>query len=238
MNTLLKGAVPVVESYPSVSPCRPSAGPFASQIDTAEAWARFQPHVVSWLEEGSGAEVDLVTAHALRLFHHQLMESVPAYGELLEICSSRPVSRENPWLWYPLQEGEWARVGLLTVTADHPLPLHDHPGSSGLLLVLSGEVRVRQFDIAGVVWQRSRVGLQHRSDCSLAKYEISAFRAYCGNIHGIEALSERAILLDLLLHPCHDAMRSWYFPRLDMGPSISPIIADRVPCRNLHGPAS
>ena len=119
------------------------------------------------------------------------------------------------WGWHPLWDDEALRVGLLIVMPGAPIPLHDHPGSTGLLQVLEGRVIIRQYtlrDLANSRGEPELVVLNVEGRRKYATNDYLIFGPEQGNIHAVSAVDGPCVLLDVLFHPYRDEERSWFMP--------------------------
>lgn len=106
------------------------------------------------------------------------------------------------------------RLELVKLRRHARIPLHDHPGSRGGQVVLSGAVRLRQFDPDPVERSEgSRLAvLRLLSDRVLGEGGTGVYTETQGNVHDLEAMSPVCVLLNLVLAPFPVHTRSWYFP--------------------------
>jgi hypothetical protein len=121
---------------------------------------------------------------------------------------------DQPWGWGPMIESPDLSVGKLTVYAGHDIPLHDHPGSTGLLLVLQGQVQVRQYKMLDPVnaLSSSQLALEQTGAENLATGQITHFGPDQNNIHTLHAVDGDCILFDVLFSPYQIQQRSFFLP--------------------------
>lgn len=154
------------------------------------------------------------------------------FGEFQAILTAAAGSRPSsvqPWGWYPLVETEALRLGLLVVHRFGRIPLHDHPGAHGAQCVISGRVRIQQFDEP----PDSKLSGNLRSlklavDRELDEGGTASFAPDRRNIHGLEAVRPRAMLLSATVAPHRDARRAWFYPVPLRAPDRSSILVNRV----------
>ena len=118
-----------------------------------------------------------------------------------------------------------------------PVPLHDHPGSSGALFLLSGSVEVVQYDHTNLHTQSNCAGLAllHRTGHAvLAEKEVSIFGAQNGNIHGLNSKEKSSVMLNILLDPYPPGDRSWYIPIYTDSASDSVLLTERLNSALIH----
>ena len=109
------------------------------------------------------------------------------------------------------------KIGLLTLYHDNHMPLHDHPGAYGSQYVLSGRVQLRQYQhISDMQTEQSIARLDKVTEAILVEDNVSVFEPYAGNIHQLNSISQRSVLLSMMIHPYKYQQRSWYFPMNDL----------------------
>lgn len=137
-----------------------------------------------------------------RLFHDHI--------ERYKACHfSHPVQP----MWSTLHQDEGTKAGLLCIDRNSPVPMHDHPGSAGVQMLLCGEVSLEQFNPESTNERSVRAVKLRRHRCAtLHPGNISYFTATAGNIHHLHSRTRRSILLCLLIRPYQEAQRAWYFP--------------------------
>jgi len=119
------------------------------------------------------------------------------------------------WLWQGLTKESGIKGGILNIEQGRDVPLHDHPGATGMIRVLSGEVEVWQFDRmesapAGVadgqaVLERVARRVLHAGDVAILSPDS-------GNIHALGARSRHCSMLDYFIPPYVRSERTWYQP--------------------------
>ena len=130
------------------------------------------------------------------------------------MASNTSLPREHqPWRWYYLINTPLLQVGLITIYRFIPIPIHDHPGAYGVQRIISGKAHIRQYQhVSGIDPEQAIVSLKKVSDCKFAKDESATFTPLSGNLHKLESLTPRCILLSIMVHPYKPHDRSWYFP--------------------------
>ena len=103
-------------------------------------------------------------------------------------------------------------IGLLDFSKGDSLPVHDHPGSTGLLLVLDGELIIENFSIECDDPKSRIVNVKRSNELSLKPGEFSVFTPNQGNIHTLVSTSKSCWVLDILISPYAEADRTWFMP--------------------------
>jgi hypothetical protein len=118
----------------------------------------------------------------------------------------------QPWGWYPLIDTPILRVGLISLYRFFSIPLHDHPNAYGVHKVVSGKMRIRQYQFApDLDRHHTLVSLERVSDRVLVKGESSTFTPSFRNLHELESDSSRCVVLSMMVNPYRPQDRSWYY---------------------------
>lgn len=141
-------------------------------------------------------------------------------SELLDLIHAKLIQLEQPqileqlsrWGWQSWMDTQALRIGFLTVDANKPIPIHDHPGSAGLLIVLQGKLQVQQFTASTEHTSARRIELSLEQELDAGPGEFVTFSPFAGNIHSVRAHEETCIVLDVLLTPYKEQERGWYMP--------------------------
>jgi hypothetical protein len=119
------------------------------------------------------------------------------------------------WLWQRMIKLRDINGGILNIDNDQMVQLHDHPGATGLLRILSGEAEVWQFDEV----KKNKFIKDHESvELTLVSHHIlrtgdtAVLTPNEGNIHALRSLSKECRMLDFFIPPYERGLRSWYEP--------------------------
>jgi len=120
---------------------------------------------------------------------------------------------QYPWIWQKVHEFQYCRVGLMKIFSSMSVPLHDHPGASGALLILDGCLRVSKYQHGSSVVKgfSSFKKLSHVSDDVLHRHDMTIYTHTLDNIHGLTSLSNSCVLLCFQSPVFEELVRSWYF---------------------------
>jgi hypothetical protein len=118
------------------------------------------------------------------------------------------------WLWQRLTKESTVKGGILNIERDQDVPLHDHPGATGMVRVLTGEVEVWQFDRAGKAADRSgdHDVLELVTHRVMQPGDTAVLSPDSGNIHALRARSRECSMLDYFIPPYERSERTWYRP--------------------------
>ena len=99
------------------------------------------------------------------------------------------------WAGHTLYESSDWRVALFGMAPWAELPLHDHPGTRGLVHVVDGTVRVNRFEIGRARSSTRFAELRHRGSRHLVTGDSEVFGRRYHNIHALQAGAERTLIL-------------------------------------------
>lgn len=201
-------------------------------LETTPIWREFLSGMRVALKRCKAGTVGIeeIADHNIQLLHKELAKTTTFKAAVRNATTSQ--KDDHHWYWQSLLSSEKINAGLLTVYAGQPIPLHDHPGANGMIIVLQGKVRVSQYQLTQELNANhsANVALRKISDRHLGMGETDMFLHNRGNIHGMRALSQKCIILDILIPPQTSEERSWYLPTItDSDPvNSSHIFARRV----------
>ncbi|MCB1758911.1 MAG: hypothetical protein KDI68_03905 [Gammaproteobacteria bacterium] len=212
-----------------------------------------EEHVIEGMDTWGGLIGDLIQSNCSENKEHRDCESLltrgardilhdlklhPEFHAALETAITCNRQQTGSWHWCLLSNTPLLRIGLITVYRDTPIPAHDHPNSFGIQLVITGRARVRQYQpIEPMDRKHHLVSLEKISDSELGVHRSSVFTPEHRNIHEIEAVSPRTVLLSIMIHPYDPQERSWFFPTT-IADTVSPRLFSRIRKRADGGPAS
>jgi len=116
------------------------------------------------------------------------------------------------WLWQRLTKETGVTGGILTIDHKHAVPMHDHPGATGMIRVLKGEVEVWQYDCSEPSTTDGHAILDLMSHRILRPGDIAVLSPERGNIHALHAQSKSCHMLDYFIPPYRREKRTWYQP--------------------------
>lgn len=163
-------------------------------------------------------EMVSVLNHNMVLMHKLLLSS--SYYRNLTNSSFRRLSRTKYWGWKSILEDSLGKVGLFSVYKNAPVPLHDHPNTHGVMLVIDGEVEIERYTLQSQYRTRSESGLVELDICDrkiLKPFDIAWFSKDEGNIHALQATTDQCVMLKVQLPNVMSNGRSWYFPTQGSG---------------------
>ena len=116
------------------------------------------------------------------------------------------------WLWQRLTRASDINGGILTIEQGEDVPLHDHPGATGMVRVLTGKVEVWQFDRPAAMEAGAQAVLERVTHRILHPGDTALLSPEHGNIHALRARSKTCSMLDYFIPPYQRSERTWYQP--------------------------
>jgi len=119
------------------------------------------------------------------------------------------------WLWQRMIKEQNINGGILNIDSEQLVLLHDHPGATGMLRIISGETEVWQYDkIASGIGQEgtTTAELKRVLHGVLKPGDTAVLTPDKGNIHALRAISTQCTMLDFFIPPYKTSQRSWYQP--------------------------
>lgn len=117
------------------------------------------------------------------------------------------------WLWQRMIKGKNVNGGILNIDSDQLVALHDHPGATGMVRIISGETEVWQFDPATKEKNSEGIAELVRVSHRVLKVgDMAVLNPEKGNIHALRAISGKCRMLDFFIPPYQRNERHWYEP--------------------------
>ena len=196
----------------------------ASALLPAGATAGMRAHkTLSWTDcEGemkrlASAYADrTITQSAMAARGVQLLQNLDAADHEFQAAVQASYESGNRfWLWQRLTKERDINGGILNIEQGQDVPLHDHPGATGMVRVLSGEVEVWQFDrvaVAPAVVADGQAVLERVVHRVLHPGDMAILSPGSGNIHALRVRSQQCRMLDYFIPPYVRSERTWYQP--------------------------
>ena len=154
--------------------------------------------------------VDSLAAHVKQVYAD--LQHSRDFRELLETARRFTPGKQSPVFHETLVEDHHCRLSLIGIHRFAPIPVHDHPRTTGVQLVLHGRVQVRNYRISEVVREPSLVRLECVAESVLGVGSTAAVEDRTNNLHGLQALNLNAVCLALQAPPLAAERQAWYFP--------------------------
>lgn len=175
---------------------------------TEDIWKHFLAEVqeVQHDKDALSSAVQLLLPQA-----HQNLLHLPAYQKLVDEAHKAETTN-GLWVANDIYQDKHIHVALLTVFRGQPLPFHDHPDVSGMLLIISGETRAIHCNVTASDEDAQTAELAVILDRTLGTGQVGSFSANNGNIHGLEPQSDKCVILVAHTPPYNHKLQSFYFP--------------------------
>ena len=159
---------------------------------------------------------------AMLALYSQLLNK-SKYQHALERAKTQFIKNHN--LVTPLFNDDFLRVNLISIKSGSSLPLHDHPGSSGSMMVISGEARiiVCEQEKLSINTNQSRCTLSIIENKIITTGETSCFTQEQHNIHSVEAMTDRVVIMVIHTSPFAVNQQTYFFtaiPRQNVGSQV------------------
>ena len=174
-------------------------------------WDEFQKKMMDLAVESSATNAASIVHRGLKYLKKLDIHSVEFKNAVKESYETG----NRYWLWQRMIKNSNINGGILNIDSDQIVQLHDHPGASGLVRILSGETEVWNFDLSKeykAVNGQSVVELTRTSHRILRAGDTISLTPNNGNIHTLRSLSKECSMLDFFIPPYQRSQRSWYEP--------------------------
>ncbi len=135
------------------------------------------------------------------------------------------------WLWQRLMKETNVNGGILNIDNKQLVQLHDHPGATAMVKIISGEAEIWQFDnvsndktSSGDVAELVRV-----SHNILRAGDMAVLTPERGNIHALRSVSNNCSMLDFFIPPYKRSQRSWFEPNIKNWFDKENIVCKKIP---------
>ncbi len=106
------------------------------------------------------------------------------------------------WLWQRMLRTTRLDGGILNIDQTQMIPLHDHPGATGMVRIISGEAEVWKFQRADSKKHQSGMAdLKLVFRGILGPGDTATVTPQNGNIHALRAVSKECRMLDFFIPP-------------------------------------
>ena len=119
------------------------------------------------------------------------------------------------WLWQRMIKQQNINGGILNIDSNQTVQLHDHPGATGMVRIISGETEVWLFDEVKQGETNSQQDIAQLVRVSrrvLRAGDTAVLTPNKGNIHALRAISKECRMLDFFIPPYERSQRNWFEP--------------------------
>jgi hypothetical protein len=134
------------------------------------------------------------------------------FRELVSTASNFTPSDASPVFHHALEENDRYRLSLIGVHHFSQIPVHDHPHTMGVQLVVHGRLQVRNYQVQETVREPSIVRLECLSETDLGVGSTAIIENGAKHLHGLLPLNLTAVFLSFQTPPLMADRQAWYFP--------------------------
>ena len=180
------------------------------------SWADFQKQMVKLAKEKQDSTLtqDEIASSGIRYLKKLDIHST----EFKRAVAESYESGNQYWLWQRLMKQHNINGGILNIDSEKMVQLHDHPGATGMVRIISGEAEVWQFDEIhhhGAGKNQDEVELVRTARKVLRPGDTANLTPGKGNIHALKSITEECRMLDFFIPPYEISKRSWFEPMVD-----------------------
>ena len=180
---------------------------YTSNIESDYFWTQFQAKILEHANDLQSLEH--YAKSAMPALHQHLYFQNEYQNSMVKI-QHEPI--ESGSLSFPLFENDTIRVNLNAIEPERGLPLHDHPDSAGLTYIIQGQANIIQCDACTNKQAGSpQSSLSVTKNKTFSAGQISCFTKDKHNIHAINAISERCVMLVVHTNTAMTEKQSFYF---------------------------
>ena len=176
----------------------------------------WEPFIAQMKRLADDAAGDKINHKLIALQGKQLLQQLNIdSAEFAAAVNEAFESGNQYWVWQRMVKQENINGGILNIDREQLVQLHDHPGATGMLRILSGEAEVWQFDQVRLNTGsdgRNVAELKRVSHRILSSGDTAVLTPDVGNIHALKAVSKQCSMLDFFIPPYKRSRRSWYQP--------------------------
>jgi len=180
---------------------------YTANSESDDFWSQFQAKILEHANDLQSLEHFAKSAIPAL---HQYLSSQREYQSMLAKIQHEPI--ESYRLSFPLFENDIIRVNLNAMEPERGLPLHDHPDSAGLTYIIRGQANIIQCDASTQKHASNpQSSLSVTENKTFTTGEISCFTKDKHNIHAINAIAGRCVMLVVHTNTAMTEEQSFYF---------------------------
>ena len=180
------------------------------------SWSEFQTQMTALAAAGANRNIDqkAVSERGMQYLKQLEIHS----SEFKDAVDASYETGNRYWLWQRMIKAQNINGGILNIDSDQLVQLHDHPGATGMVRIISGEVEAWQFDVLAQDERAKGAGEQGVAELVLVSHSVlkagdmAVLTPDRGNIHALRAISKQCRMLDFFIPPYQRSQRNWYEP--------------------------
>ena len=180
------------------------------------SWSEFQTQMTVLAAAGANRNID---QKAVSKRGMQYLKQLDIHSsEFKDAVDASYETGNRYWLWQRMIKAQNINGGILNIDSDQLVQLHDHPGATGMVRIISGEVEAWQFDVLAQDERAKGAGEQGVAELVLVSHRVlkvgdmAVLTPDRGNIHALRAISKQCRMLDFFIPPYQRSQRNWYEP--------------------------
>jgi hypothetical protein len=177
------------------------------------SWSEFESQMAGLASSKASGRIDqkVVAEHGM-----QYLKQLDIRSEEFKMAVNESYETGNRyWLWQRMIKQKNINGGILNIDSEQIVQLHDHPGATGVVRIISGETEVWLFDED----KKSKAGggqgaveLVRVSRRILRAGDTAVLTPNKGNIHALRSVSKECRMLDFFIPPYERSQRNWFEP--------------------------
>jgi len=144
---------------------------------------------------------------------HRDLDKNPSLSFAFQYAHTAPKG-DGAWSKQLLWHDSESYLELITYFADHPTPIHDHPGVAMVNLLLSGRLCIDYYSSGHAALESTYpiAKIRRTETHTYGTYEATMCFPWQKNIQEIRAITDRCVMLRAGLKPGDKQENSWYLP--------------------------
>jgi len=202
-------------SQQSQSSAGGSFGELAFDLEeiNARLWRKIKSILQAFVQnQAANTNQAEILVNLMASLHQNLDEKTPF---LFALQQAKHTPRgDSAWSKQLLWQDNEMYLELITFFADYPTPIHDHPGSSIVNLLLSGRLCIEYYTTGHAALESNYpiAKIRRTETHTYGAFEASMCFPWQSNLQEIRAISERCVVLSAGLKSDSKQENSWYLP--------------------------
>ncbi len=191
----------------------PAGGKASSNTSNKISWLEFQSQMAELASSKVGGKISQKAVAERGMQYLKRLDISSA--EFKAAVDESYETGNRYWLWQRMIKQQNINGGILNIDSEQMVQLHDHPGATGMVRIISGETEVWLFDEAKqseAESQQDVTELVRVSRRILRAGDTAVLTPNKGNIHALRAISKECRMLDFFIPPYERSQRNWFEP--------------------------
>ena len=191
----------------------PAGGKASSNTSNKTSWLEFQSQMAELASSKVGGKISQKAVAERGMQYLKRLDISSA--EFKAAVDESYETGNRYWLWQRMIKQQNINGGILNIDSEQMVQLHDHPGATGMVRIISGETEVWLFDEVKqgeANSQQDVAQLVRVSRRILRAGDTAVLTPNKGNIHALRAISKECRMLDFFIPPYERSQRNWFEP--------------------------